>query len=83
MSVDAHAAGLFGGSLSTAWSIRVDTRRPGLRLAGAPRHGWLRSDTLALAGQTEPGARVAVSAGDAHAAATGGGATAASRSACR
>src|SRR4051812_12173376 len=52
--LQAHADGVFGGSLEKSWTIQVDTQAPKLRMRGAPASGWLRSDTLDLRGQTEP-----------------------------
>jgi lipoprotein-anchoring transpeptidase ErfK/SrfK len=62
ITVDATAGGIFGGAMHRSWTINVDTRPPGLRLAGIP-HGWLRSGTLRLRGVTEAGSRVELRAG--------------------
>jgi lipoprotein-anchoring transpeptidase ErfK/SrfK len=63
VSVEATAAGIFGGEIRHSWTINVDTQAPGLRVSGVPRKGWLRSDTLRLRGLTEAGSRIEVRAG--------------------
>ena len=47
VSVEATAAGIFGGEIRRSWAINVDTQPPVLRVAGAPR-GWLRERRLRL-----------------------------------
>jgi len=64
VTVEATASGIFGGEIRRSWAINVDTRPPGLRVAGVPK-GWLRSDTLRLRGLTDSGAQVRVQAGTA------------------
>ncbi|TMB86007.1 MAG: hypothetical protein E6J45_14535 [Chloroflexi bacterium] len=62
VSVEATAAGIFGGEIRRSWAINVDTQPPALRVAGVPR-GWLRSRTLRLRGLTDAGSQVEVRAG--------------------
>src|SRR5947207_592923 len=62
VSVEATAAGIFGGEIRRSWAINVDTQPPVLRVAGAPR-GWLRSSRLRLRGLTDAGSQVEVRVG--------------------
>ena len=75
VSVIAQGDGTFAGSLSRSWAFVVDTHAPKLRLAALPT-GWVRDQTLAISGHTQPGARVtaAAHAATAHATAAADGA---------
>jgi lipoprotein-anchoring transpeptidase ErfK/SrfK len=57
VQLTARASGLFGGAVTRDWSFRVDTSVPPLRV-GLPTGRW--STATAIAGRTEPGARVRV-----------------------
>jgi lipoprotein-anchoring transpeptidase ErfK/SrfK len=61
--LQAHASGIFGGSIKKSWTIQVDTQAPTLSMRGAPASGWLRSDTLDLRGRTEPESQLEIKAG--------------------
>ena len=75
VSVIAQGDGTFAGSLSRSWAFVVDTHAPKLRLGALPT-GWVRDQTLAISGHTQPGARVtaAAHAATAHATAAADGA---------
>ncbi|MGH3076316.1 MAG: Ig-like domain-containing protein, partial [Gaiellales bacterium] len=75
VSVTAKGDGTFGGSLNRSWTFLVDTHAPKLRLRALPT-GWVRDQTLAISGHTQPGARVtaAAHAATAHATAAADGA---------
>ena len=75
VSVVAQGDGTFAGSLSRSWTFVVDTHAPKLQLSALPT-GWVRDQTLAISGHTQPGARVtaAVHAATAHATAAADGA---------
>jgi len=61
--VRAQSDGIFGSMMEKSWTIQVDTTPPKLRLQGAPGARWLRSDTLALRGRTEPESQLEIKAG--------------------
>jgi lipoprotein-anchoring transpeptidase ErfK/SrfK len=61
VSVKASGDGMFGAGLGRSWSFTVDTHAPPLRIGALPT-GWVREDTLALSGHTQPGVRVTAAA---------------------
>jgi hypothetical protein len=68
VSIKASGDGRFGSGLDRSWAFTVDTHAPPLRVGALPT-GWVRDDTLALSGHTQPGVRVtaAADAATAHA----------------
>jgi lipoprotein-anchoring transpeptidase ErfK/SrfK len=81
VSVKTTGDGMFGSGVDRSWAFTVDTHAPPLRIGTLPT-GWVREDTLALSGHTQPGVRVtaAADAATAHAVAGADGAFALSLS---
>jgi lipoprotein-anchoring transpeptidase ErfK/SrfK len=71
VSVKAAGDGMFGSGVDRSWAFTVDTHAPPLRIGALPT-GWVREDTLALSGHTQPGVRVTAAADAATANAVAG-----------